>query len=107
MVKRHDYLAIVLDLKLPGLSGFEVIEQLHGGDGPLPPPIFVYSILDPDALPTRLRSAIQGFFQKPLGADGLVSAVIRVLVDGQASRLLESVESAESAGEPSQATERS
>lgn len=104
MVKRHDYLAIVLDLKLPGLSGFEVIEQLHGGDGPLPPPIFVYSILDPDALPARLRSAIRGFFQKPLGADGLVSAVIRVLVDGQASQLLESVESA---GEPSQATERS
>jgi DNA-binding response OmpR family regulator len=79
LLAEQNYRAIVLDLRMPGMSGQQVLERIHG-EGGVSAPVFVYSILDSDSLSLTEASRIRGYFQKPLGGEKLVSAVISAVV---------------------------
>jgi PAS domain S-box-containing protein len=76
---------LVLDLMLPGMSGYEVIERLRTVTGPARAPILVLSALS--SAPARIRGLHQGaddYMTKPFLPEELVARV-RTLVT---SRLL-------------------
>jgi signal transduction histidine kinase len=79
LLAEQAYRAVVLDLRMPGMSGQQVLEQMYSREGPRPP-VFVYSILDNDSLSASDTMRIRGYFQKPLGGEKLVSAVINTVV---------------------------
>ncbi len=75
---------VILDANLPGMSGFEVLEQLHLGRA-RPPVIVATSEPNPN---TTIRAYSRGAFQvldKPFDLDTLLAAV-RMAVNRPASR---------------------
>lgn len=74
--------ALVLDLQMPGMNGFEVIRRLHGplSTGTKRPKVVVLSgrsETETAAFVTRLGA--DAFLRKPMGADKLVQTLREVL----------------------------
>ena len=69
--------ALVLDLGLPGLDGFEVMAQLR--DLPRPPRVLVLSGLDDQAAMLRcLRGGAAGYLEKTCSVEEIAAAVAAV-----------------------------
>ncbi|HZL53763.1 MAG TPA: response regulator [Terracidiphilus sp.] len=74
--------AILLDLYMPGLSGWETLERLKHNPATADIPVVVLSALSPAAKPTRgapLIAAAQGWVQKPFTETLLLAELGRVL----------------------------
>ncbi len=84
--------AILLDLYMPGLSGWETLERLKHNPVTADIPVVVLSALSPAAKPTRgapLISAAQGWVQKPFTETLLLAELGRVLrASGGPGRIL-------------------
>ena len=65
---------LVLDIQLPGMSGFELHNELLARD-PSPPAIIFISALDDNLLPPAVSSGVCGFLQKPFAIDELLDLV--------------------------------
>lgn len=74
--------AILLDLYMPGLSGWETLERLKHNPATAEIPVVVLSALSPAARPSRgapLIAAAQGWVQKPFTEPLLLAELGRVL----------------------------
>lgn len=71
--KQHDFALILLDLKMPGMDGFEVIEQLHAREPGCLPVIAVTA--EPGHKLRALRAGVRDFVAKPLD---LAEVLLRV-----------------------------
>lgn len=76
---------LVLDLRMPGMSGLELQRTLADGDGP--PVVMISGHADvPIAVEVMARGAVS-LLQKPFGLDELVAALRRALERDAARRL--------------------
>lgn len=66
--------AVLLDLRLPGTSGAEVVAQLRGGERTRGIPVVVVSGLGPETAP-ELDRQTEGWLVKPVTEEQLVQAV--------------------------------
>jgi CheY-like chemotaxis protein len=78
---------MLLDLMMPVLSGFELLEMLEDGDPDLRVvPIFVVSAFNAPLIPGYGRGGVKRCFGKPFDADALLAAVRDLLAaDGRAT----------------------
>jgi signal transduction histidine kinase/DNA-binding response OmpR family regulator len=81
--------AILLDLYMPGLSGWETLERLKNNAATATVPVVILSVLSPAERPTIISDA-QGWVQKPFHENLLFSELGRVLrtADGPGHVLL-------------------
>jgi CheY-like chemotaxis protein/prolyl-tRNA editing enzyme YbaK/EbsC (Cys-tRNA(Pro) deacylase) len=77
--------AIVLDIMLPGMSGFEVVQRLRQ-TGPLkPPPVVVVTGLDDDSARKRIEElGADAYLTKPFSAEALLKEVHDAMEDARA-----------------------
>jgi FixJ family two-component response regulator len=69
---------LVLDIHLPGLSGFELCRRLHQiGTGP--PVIFITAYEDPASMAQAADSGAVAYFTKPFPGQTLLSAISRAI----------------------------
>ena len=74
--------AILLDLYMPGLSGWETLEKLKSSEHTAHIPVVVLSVLSPTAGPARDGAGVllpQGWVQKPFDEERLVGELSRVV----------------------------
>ena len=80
--------AILLDLAMPGISGWETLQRLKDSPDTAAIPVIVLSALSPSAGKSRdqTRQLIpQGWVQKPLTEDALLAELTRALDTGHVS----------------------
>lgn len=65
---------LVLDVQLPGMSGFELQKELAALE-PSPPPVIFISALDDNLLSDAVSTRACGFLQKPFAIDELIALV--------------------------------
>jgi CheY-like chemotaxis protein len=85
MAEAHPIEAILLDLYMPGMSGWQTIEHLKAKPTTAHIPIVVLSVLSPSACTSdgpSLVSTTQGWIQKPLNEGLLLAELGRVLHRG-------------------------
>jgi len=85
MAEAHTVEAILLDLYMPGMSGWQTIEHLKAKPSTAQIPIVVLSVLSPAARTSdgaSLVSTTQGWIQKPFNEDLLLAELGRVLHRG-------------------------
>jgi signal transduction histidine kinase/DNA-binding response OmpR family regulator len=89
LATEHSVEAILLDLYMPGLSGWETLQRLRVGPATSSIPVVILSVLSP-ALRTQLTGDAQGWVQKPFNENLLFAELGRVLHrgDGPAQVLL-------------------
>lgn len=71
---------LLLDIKLPGLSGVELIRRLHSG-GELPPTLILTTFEDDELLFEGLRAGARGYLLKDISLEQLLEA-IREIANG-------------------------
>jgi DNA-binding NarL/FixJ family response regulator len=82
LVRRNDYQVLVLDLNMPGMSGFQVLEQVTAIRENLP--VLVLSMHSEDQYGVRvLRAGASGYVAKGTAPEELLSAVRRVAAGGK------------------------
>jgi FixJ family two-component response regulator len=65
---------LVLDVHLPGLTGFELYERLQS-EGGMPPVIFITAYDEPESRDQAGAAGAAAYFTKPFSGNDLVSAV--------------------------------
>ncbi len=74
--------AILLDLYMPGLSGWETLQRLRDNPGTSLIPVVILSVLSP-VLRSQLTGEAQGWVQKPFNENLLFAELGRVLRRGE------------------------
>lgn len=97
--KRHkekeDYFAVIMDLKMPGMSGIETTRQIRSAVGP-DVPIIILSAYDIDEYEADARKAgANGFVAKPLFKSKLLQILRRFLEKGEVRQVTEPVKFSE------------
>jgi signal transduction histidine kinase/ActR/RegA family two-component response regulator len=77
-IERVRPVAVVLDIRLPGIDGWEVLEQLRADPATQAVPVIIASILDEKARGVAAGAA--EYLIKPVGRDDLLEALRRVQV---------------------------
>ncbi|HYQ15545.1 MAG TPA: response regulator [Polyangiaceae bacterium] len=76
----HDLCLVIIDLNMPGMSGFGVLDWMRKDRSPhLPPAVFMTTEVSESALAQAKSAGAVGWLIKPCRADQLVSVVNRVL----------------------------
>ena len=75
----HTAACLILDIHLPGLSGFELHEQLLLSNPSLPPVIFVTAYDEESSRQNARAAGAAGFFTKPFPGLSLVSTINRAI----------------------------
>ncbi len=80
--------AVILDLMLPGMNGWQVLDQLKQNMETRHIPVHIASILDPDY--SAMRNGAVGYLQKPASQEGLENVLARLdrVVDSKTRNLL-------------------
>jgi len=74
---------IVLDIRMPDMDGFEVLDQIKGNTKSFTIPVIMLTALDTDDSRFRaMGSFVQEYVVKPVELDELISAIDRVLLFG-------------------------
>ena len=77
--------AILLDLFMPGLTGWETLQRLKNSKLTANIPVVILSVLsplEPAGTPNRVASVAQGWVQKPYNEHHLLSELSRVMHNG-------------------------
>ena len=80
-LKRHDYAVILIDLMMPRVNGFEVIEYLKDHHGPVKPVVLVISAYADQRFKQVDPAIVAGVIRKPLEIAEL-GGMIRLCVKG-------------------------
>ncbi|MEV0897392.1 response regulator [Actinoplanes sp. NPDC049802] len=86
LAREHRPDAVVLDVTLPGIDGWEVIRRLKSDDRLSSIPVFFASILD--EAPAGLALGAHDYFVKPVDQTALLSALANVIAARPAPRVL-------------------
>lgn len=81
IASKQEVEAILLDLYMPGLSGWETLQRLRDNPTTSAVPVVILSVLSP-ALRTQLTGDAQGWVQKPFNENLLFAELGRVLRHG-------------------------
>ncbi len=82
LVKKNDYDVVLLDLKMSGISGIDVIKHIKAIKPDLP--IIVLSMHAEDQYAVRtIKAGASGYLTKETAAENLISAVRRVVGGGK------------------------
>jgi len=82
LVKKHDYDVVLLDLKMQGISGIDVIKHIKALKPDLP--IIVLSMHAEDQYAVRtIKAGASGYITKETAAENLITAVRRVVGGGK------------------------
>ena len=84
-VKRFDPEVIILDLLLPGLSGWEVLAQLKANPATQNIPVLVVSVMDERSRALALGAS--GYLVKPISRQQLQSALSRIFSEASPKHL--------------------
>ena len=77
-VNKHHYDLVILDIFMPGISGFEILKQLH--QNPKSPPVIVYSqATQRQAVIQALSMGAKSYLVKPQRPEIIVNKAIEVL----------------------------
>jgi len=80
LANNYAYDAILLDLQMPGIGGFEVLKAIRSGSANMATPIMIVSVLDDMATNDRcIAAGADGFLVKPVERRSLVYAVKALL----------------------------
>ena len=77
---------VLLDIMMPGLSGFEVAEEIRERNGEQLPLIFLSAKAERDDIWTGWKLGAAGYLTKPFDTDELVEEVAKVLDNRAALR---------------------
>jgi FixJ family two-component response regulator len=80
----HDFGCLVIDVRLPGMDGLELLERVRRA-GPQPA-LVITAHDDRDACDRALAAGAVGFFRKPCDNRQLLAAIFRVLEPGALDR---------------------
>lgn len=72
---------LLLDIKLPGLSGVELIRRLHSG-GELPPTLILTTFEDDELLFEGLKAGARGYLLKDISLEQLLEAIREIAKGG-------------------------
>ena len=88
LANNYAYDAILLDLQMPGIGGFEVLREIRAGSANMATPIMIVSVLDDQATNDRCMAlGADGYLVKPVERRPLVYAVKALLAArGKAKR---------------------
>ena len=84
----YAYDAILLDLQMPGIGGFEVLKEIRAASANMATPVMIVSVLEDQETNDRcIAAGADGFLVKPLERRALVYAVQALLAArGKAKR---------------------
>ncbi len=90
LANNYAYDAILLDLLMPGIGGFEVLKEIRAGSANMATPILVISVLsDKETNDRCLAAGADGLLVKPVERRALLYAVKALLAGrGKAKRKL-------------------
>jgi DNA-binding response OmpR family regulator len=72
----YAYDAILLDLLMPGIGGYEVLKELRGASPNVATPVIIISVLEDKATQTRcMKAGASAYLVKPVDRAALVSTV--------------------------------
>ena len=76
LIRAQSPAAVILDIRLPGLDGWEVLDRMRADDATGGIPVIIVSILDEKH--RGMSSGAADYLIKPVGRDALVAALRRV-----------------------------
>lgn len=79
LLSEAEYELVILDVILPGISGWQVARRLASDDRAARSPILFVSIVDRDEVPEDIL--VKGWLAKPFTSSGLNEAVEEILHD--------------------------
>ena len=80
LARNYAYDAILLDLQMPGIGGFEVLKAIRAGSANMATPIMIVSVLEDLATNDRcIAAGADGFLVKPVEQRALIYAVKALL----------------------------
>jgi DNA-binding response OmpR family regulator len=80
LARNYAYDAILLDLQMPGIGGFEVLNEIRAGSANMATPIMIVSVFDDMETNDRcIAAGADGFLVKPVERRALVYAVKALL----------------------------
>jgi DNA-binding response OmpR family regulator len=78
--KNYAYDAILLDLRMPGIGGFEVLKEIRAGSANMATPVMIVSVLSDQETNDRcIAAGADGFLVKPVDRRALTYAVKALL----------------------------
>ena len=88
LARNYAYDAILLDLQMPGIGGFEVLKEIRAASANLTTPVMVISVLsDLETNDRCIAAGADGFLVKPVERHALLYAVKALLAArGKAKR---------------------
>lgn len=82
LIKKHDYDVVLLDLKMSGMNGIEVMKHIKAIKPSVP--VIVLSMHAEDQYAVRtIKAGASGYLTKETAGDNLISAVRRVAAGGK------------------------
>lgn len=82
LLATHDYSVVILDLMVPGLDGFALIEKVR--ELPHRPPVAVVSAVSHQALTQLDLDIVKVVISKPFDVDEFTKAVLELCADAEA-----------------------
>jgi DNA-binding response OmpR family regulator len=80
LAKNFAYDAILLDLQMPGIGGFEVLQEIRAGSANMATPVLIVSVIsDPEMNERCIAAGADGYLVKPVERRSLVYAVKALL----------------------------
>jgi DNA-binding response OmpR family regulator len=80
LARNYAYDAILLDLQMPGIGGFEVLKSIRAGSANVTTPIMIVSVLEDLSTNDRcIAAGADGFLVKPVEQRALIYAVKALL----------------------------
>jgi DNA-binding response OmpR family regulator len=85
LVFEHEPDLVVLDVRMPGLSGYEVTRELRSRLGAHVPVLLVSGSVQPDDVSEGFRAGADAYLMKPFAGEDLLEHVDALLAPGKRS----------------------
>lgn len=88
--KQSGFDLIIMDWRMPGMSGIECIEQIKNNLGSNTPALLMVTGNDEESIiPAYVKTSLGGFLLKPLTPTALLNSLIQVLTEGNIKQVQE------------------